>query len=298
MKRVFILLLLGVIGPRISYAATGDVVVNCTFDGAGSTPAQVVANCGMKSNGLGSGTIVANGYDGKKAIKFYYPNNGEVYDPFWTPNFNKPEVTVVYWERFDVDPGASGIWNVKSSRAYSNEAGGGDFIGGMMSLWTGEMFQQGNFGSGTLTVTSAVTDVANWSGYCTLRSGSVWNCPNGRASVNWKPGFGTAWHKVRIHYKAPSSVSAADGVTTFWMDDNLVYTLTNITGLSTWKPYISYMVFHPSDDFFQGISGAKFTFNHFYDDITIYEGYVPPQFTPASSSSAPPPVQQLRVISN
>jgi len=277
MKKMVLLLSL-LFMPCIGHAATGDVLFNCTFEGTGTTASQVVTACGAQQWTIdNSASIVAGaGHDGGRAISYYYPNAGnEVIDLFQINNINKNEVTIEYWEKFDVNPSNSNVWNVKSTRAYTNVNGGADFMGGMMSLWGGQMWQQGNFGSATMTTTSYANNVViDPAGYCT-GSGTSYNCPNGRTSMNWSSGFGTSWHKVRIYYKVPASVSAADGITKVWIDDNLIYTLNNIKGTSTWSPYISYITFHPSDDFF-ATSGTKFPFHHLYDDIKLYDGYVPP----------------------
>jgi hypothetical protein len=277
-KKIFLFLLF----PSICLAATGDELLNCSFDGPGSTPVQVWTNCGGSSTvgplGLTSGTIVTGGHDGGKAIKFYYPNTGgELFDPFWSPVLNKREITVVYWEKYDVAPTVSDLWNVKSSRAYTSAS---TYMAGMISRSDGGDWQQTAPGSSnTLTVTDAVTSVANWSGYCNNVSGDVWNCPEGRIKVSWAPGTGTSWHKIRYYLKAPSSSSATDGITMLWIDENLIYSETNIKGAPQANPYITGVSFHPSDDFYQGTNGTRVPFNHFYDNVTIYEGYVPPQNT-------------------
>ncbi len=261
------------------------VLWQCTFDEPGATAADVVAKSGATPYFKYSiPSIVTGGHDGRKAISWYYPNNGgEIGDGFTIYLTNKREITFVYWEKFDVDPSKSSIWNVKSTRAYTNND---EYIGGLMSLWGGQMWQQGNFGSGRLTTTpnasNVITDPA---GYCP-GPGPIYNCPNGRLSLNWSPGFGTSWHKIRIHYKVPSSVSAADGITTLWIDENLIYTLSNIAGTSTWSPYIVFITVHPSDDFFQGgLPGNRFPFHHLYDDMTVYQGYVPPSPAIVAKSS-------------
>jgi hypothetical protein len=297
MKKLLLLLSILFI-PSMSHAATGDVLFNCTFDGAGSTPSQVVANCGGSSDGSmnNSSAIVTGGHDGGKAISYYYPNNGaEVIDAFQTPTFNKQELTVEYWEKFDVDPKSSGIMNVKSMRPYvgSNSS---DYMAAIISAHNNGAWYQSTWagGSGTLTTTSNATNVViDSSAYCT-GSGTNYNCNNGRLELSWTSGWGTSWHKVRVYMKVPSSSSTTDGVTKLWIDDNLIYTLTNIKGNSTWAPYTTYILFHPSDDFFQGITGNKFTFHHLYDDIKVYEGYVPPS-TSGTSLASP---SGLKVVSN
>lgn len=296
MKKI-VALLVYLFLPCISYAATGDVLFNCTFDGPGTTPSQVVTNCGGNSDGSmdKSSAIVTGGHDGGKALSYYYPNAGaEVVNAFQTPTFNKQELTAVYWEKFDVDPSSSGIMNVKSIRPYVGP-NAGDYMAAIMSAHNNGAWYQSSWasGSGTLTTTSSVNNVViDPSAYCT-GSGNNYNCTNGRLELSWNPGWGTSWHKVRVYMKTPSNSSTADGITKVWIDDNLIYTLSNIKGNSTWYPYTTYILFHPSDDFFQGVAGTKFAFHHLYDDITVYEGLVLPQSTTAQ---APPPPSGLKIM--
>lgn len=290
MKKIIGLLSLLFFMPCISNAATGDVLFNCKFDGAGSTPAQVWTGCGGSSSfgplGLSSGSIVSGGHDGGKAISFYYPNSTtpkELYDPMYTPSFNKTELTYTYWEKFDKDPSTSWVWNVKSSRAFL----GSGYMGGFVSAENHGEWMQTFWSPATLTTTSNVTHVktdADQSGYCGAGSGSVYPCNNGRLSLSWSPGFGTTWHKIRIYLKAPSSSSATDGKNMVWIDDNLIYTLSNIPRYSTWGATLTNISFHPSDDF---LSTGGFPFHHLYDDITVYEGFVPPSSTGTQTLASP-----------
>ncbi len=288
-----------ILGLHVSPSFSQTVLWQCTFDESGATAAEVVAKSGATPYFKYSApSIVAGGHDGRKAISWYYPNSGyEMGDGFQINIANKPQITFVYWEKFDVDPSKSDIWNVKSTRAYTNVNGGGDFIGALVSLWGGQMWQQGNFGSGKLTVTSNANNViTDPVGYCP-GSGPIYNCPNGRLSLNWSPGFGTSWHKIRIYYKVPSSVSAANGVTMLWIDENLIYTLSNISGLPTWSPYIVFITVHPSDDFFQGgLPGNRFPFHHLYDDMTVYDGLVPPTTGISSTNSTAASTFGARVL--
>ena len=286
--------------PKISSAATGDVLASCSFDEAGTTATQVLTSCGWYKDPTIdiSASIVADGHDGGKAISYYYPNtfdrnnptDSEIVKVFAAPNFTqKSELTIEYWEKFDVPISVSGIWNVKSIRVYNG--GSGYYMGGMMSRWTDGQWQQGNFATGTLTTESGVSFVNTDAGYCTLINGNSYNCPNGRASIKWTNETGTNWYKVRVYLKAPSSAAAADGVTKVWINDNLIYTVNYISGTSSWSPYITGINFHPSDDFFQGTSLAwqsqRVTFHHLYDDIKIYDGYVPPTSSDVVSPSQP-----------
>ena len=297
MKKIISLLSVLLFMPCVSQAATGDVLFKCNFDGAGSTAAQVWTGCGGSGSfgylGLSSGSIVSGGQDGGKAMSFYYPNTttpNELYDPMSTPSFDKTELTYTYWEKFDVDPKSSWVWNVKSSRAY---LGSGGYMGGFVSAENNGNWMQTFWSPAILTTTTKVTHVvtdADQSGYCGVGSNGVYPC-NTRLSLSWNPGFGTDWHKIRIYLKAPSSTTATDGKNMVWIDENLIYTLSNIPRYSTWGAVFTNISFHPSDDF---LSSGGFPFHHLYDDITVYDGYVPPT---SSGSQIPTALSGLRVVS-
>jgi len=300
MKKIATLSLLLFFVPAVGQAATGDLLFNCTFDGSGSSVSSVVSACG--ANGFSDpnfthASVATGGHDGGKYVNWYYPNNGAEIDELFTIPVGRPEITLVYWEKFDKNASVSGNWNVKSTRAYTNSAGSNAYIGAMMSRWGNGQWQQGVFYSGTMTKSSAVTyvtgppDYAN--SYCTYSSGNTYNCGNGSygaVSVLSSPSLrDTAWHKVRIYYKMPSSTTSSDGITTLWIDETQIYSITNMrgtpSGYTTWSNNITHITVHPSDDFFSS-AGDKTTFNHGFDDITVYEGYVPPSGT--TTLSAPP----------
>jgi len=91
----------------------------------------------------------------------------------------------------------------------------------------------------------------------------------------------------------PSPIGAANGITKLWIDETLIYTLTNIkgppTGYTPWTNNITYIIVHPSDAFWDS-EGAKPPFHHGFDDITAYEGYVQPG--DGSSDTTPPAAPQ------
>jgi len=291
MKKTTALSFLFLLIPTICLAATGDVLFSCNFEGAGSTPAQVWANCGGGESGsLTTGTISSgSGHDGGKAISFLHPGSvDEVYDPMLTNSINKNEITIVYWERFDIPQSASAIWNTKGIRAWS--ANGSGYIGGTTTLWgTGDTLIYHLDGGATLNTTSAVNYVegppaqdGSATGYCRTTAGSTggkpFTCTLGRyAGFRWTPGYGTTWHKVRMYIKNPTNAAnnSKDGHIKYWVDETLLATITNINGMTTAGSLVGQVSFHPSDGYF-GSAGSKPSFHHIYDDITIYEGYVPP----------------------
>jgi hypothetical protein len=282
-------------------AATGDVLANCNFESAGTTT-QVLNGCGFATLNQSTGSIASGeGWNGSKCYKGYYPANTSDLDSarFWTAIGNKKEITIVYYERFSIPTQSNYGWNFKGVRAKNGDA---DYMGGTVSQWSRDggdsWFLYGHLGSATLTTTSAVNRVNTYAGYCTSTGGSTYSCGN-QLAVEFAPAlqFGVSWRKVRFYLKAPTSVTARDGVAKLWIDETLVFTVTNIAGNSSMLPYFTYVDFRPSDDFFNGY--PKPALYHYYDDITIYEGLVPPQgtYSAPSQPQAPAVPQGIRILS-
>ena len=299
-KQFFIFSLFMLLAASQGFAATGQELFNCTFKD-GTSVAESVSGCGAKdfydSNFPHARLVASGGHDGGRYLSYNYPNAGyEVGDYFNIP-VNRKEITLVYWEKYDVGDRVSNNWNCKGTRAYTNADGGGAFIGAIMSRWGAASWQQGVFYSANMTTTSAVTSVIGGSSYCTATGTNTYKCGGdgvyGAAAVNWA-GFGTAWHKIRAYYKMPTTKTSNDGLTTVWIDEKPLYYLTGIGGpppnytTVPWTDYITHVRVHPSDDFFEQ-ANDKVAFNHGYDDIVIYEGYVPPgtTITPPKKPSAP-----------
>ncbi len=287
----FFIILASVLCPCAGPCFSQTVLWQCTFDESGATAADIVAKSGATPYfSSGTTSIIAGGHDGRKAISWYYSNSGnETGDIFAINIAKKQEITFVYWEKFDVASSASSIWNVKSIRVFNDQAGQ-NFLGGIMSRWGAGFWQQGNFGSAKLATTPLVITVNTTPDYCP-GSGHSFTCnpptPPGRTALNWAIGSDTSWYKIRIYMKAPSSDNAADGVTKVWINEGLMYTLSEMTPdlRSQHYPYFTSITVHPSDDFLQAVGGNRFPFHHLYDDMILYEGLVLP---PGAADTAVP----------
>lgn len=233
------------------------------------------------------------------------------------------EWTVTYYEKFDSWPITTP--NIKSSRVYHSNAGGyyGALIGVHMNYSGKSMYlspwetadvtvqtdviNQGiisgtRYGGTDLTGATLLCNGINvWGGPCVNKTypgkykfpgrpagdsdilSFAWTTDNGVTS-----GYGTSWHKIRLYTKLPSSDTAFDGAITMWIDEKLAFTATNVKSSSAGMALIgypgaggatlTYVKFYPSDD-------AKSPFVHSYDDIIIYEGYVPPTLAPKAPSN-------------
>lgn len=298
MRSLLITILISILVPSICLAETGDILFKCTFDEPGATAGAVVTSCGGNPGTMDiAAKIVSGGHDGGKAVSYNYPNTGgEVVNVFRTAPLNRKDITVDYWEKFDVDPSKSTIWNVKSIRPYIG-TGGNDYFGALISLWSGQMLYQSPMGESAakLSTTNKVTSVKldqYGTDYCSATGANEYVCPHVHMALGWSGGFGTSWHRVTMYVKSPSGIGIADGEIKLWIDQVLIYSISNIPPSSLWStgwtPTIKNISFHPSDDFFTGgdatWAAMRFPFNHLYDDITVYEGLFPPQYVKAPSN--------------
>lgn len=321
-KKYFIILTASLAIPCFAWGATGDTLFQCDFEGdtgTYTTPKTMWTNyCGAANDFSGNNTasiITSGGQDGGQALRFSLPaavTDGGGYEPYKTNALTTNSATVVYWERYNVDASVNGNWNCKGVRVLSN---GSDYIGGTVTRWGGNRQMIGHLvgipeGSGTMTTTSAISWVAGYpnydsttySGYCTdLQSLGIVNgntnsqpltCHLGRyaafngSATNWE----TTWHKVRLYVKQPTTINASDGVIMYWIDDVLLATISGVNGGNSIPSgvQIGQVSFNPQNGFFGNPDPNSPAFYHEYDDIVVYEGYVPPEgpdnVSPASPS--------------
>ncbi len=255
-------------------ATAATVLFKCDFEGTGK-PSQVWENAGGWSDGQidGVASIVSGGYNGGKCIKKSAPSWGTLE----LSGLNASPITVVYYEKFDKWPIAGA--NIKGIRPfYDNDATlyfSTSICAHFDTAWYSSYWQ-----SATLTPTSKINWLQEDSNYCTKNGNGTYNCPN-RLRFTWTPGFGTEWRKVRMYIKVPSSDSAYDGETKLWIDEQLVYTLSNIKKDPGGTNRITSIRFFPSDE-------ANTSYGHYYDDITVYAGYVPPDGSSSGSDTTAP----------
>jgi len=267
-----------------AYAANGDTIYQCDFE-TGSTVVDALTACGTDDWASQTGvSLSSDAHGGSKAYSSPLPS--VVYAPF-DVSIPYNSVTAVYWEKYDTadpNPGST-VWNVKTTRFYISGAGYYPF----MSRHNGDWFTSGWGDNNTTNVnvaaTSAVTQIAN-SGYpiscdqyvgpatCTSTEGKYewhWYPIDTRATSGWND---EGWHKVRIYAKVPTTSSATDGEVKVWIDDVLITTVTGIahTPGQTWGTSFELLRFNPSSEFLSG----SYSVNHLYDDMVVYEGYVPP----------------------
>ena len=270
-------------------AMAQNVLFECDFDGPGLTPREVWENCG----GTGSaamndvGFISSEGANGS-SYEYHVVGGEGVFAPF-SRAVNADPVTIVYYEKFSVWPLASG--NVKSIRQYYG--GSADYLAAIVSAHFNTRWYQSAWDDATLITTDkvdfVVVNVDRSSVYCDDLGDNIYSCPHGRLRLDWSPGFGTEWRKIRMYVDMPTTDSSADGEMKIWIDEELLYTLTDIDKKDGGNCYTTTLRFAPSDE-------AATTYNHSYDEIVVYEGYVPPSGDPDTtppSRSNPSPSGEL-----
>ena len=75
---------------------------------------------------------------------------------------------------------------------------------------------------------------------------------------------------MREYIKAPT-LGQSDGVVTLWVDEKLIFSVTgaDLYNLNNGGATIRSANFEPIDE-------SATAHEHWYDNITVYEGYVPP----------------------
>jgi hypothetical protein len=224
------------------------------------------------------------------------------YGPFDIDITPTREVTYVYYERFSAQPTWCGGGS-KSSRPFftatSEAPGGRDFYGAPITFHCnaagcgmyGNAFLEADVTYGP-RVTSHNEDYCP-NGHCQPIVGDgfasvavTWANLNGDGISN----MGTVWRKIRNHIRLPSSNTAADGAWTIWVDEEMIWSLTNVTVSWMQIPLIRQIRFLPQDD-------SCIPYDHYEDEITIYSGYVGPDgWTPPVDILAPP--KYLRIVTS
>lgn len=254
-----------------TFAADGDVVLTDLHGTAsiGNWGPRSIVSYGGAPGGSGVAAVV-NATDGDATA-------------FWDYGMpaNLKEVTVVWWERYSVWPLTWDTGGCKSIRQYN---GDGNYFGALISFWNSGFFGNQNdmyvavWVNATVwlnsTVGSARIEEASGDGWMVPQGDDVYLAP-ARLAWNWE-GMGTQWRKMRYWIKMPTSLTSADAEQKLWIDNELHFHLYNATlknASGTTVPFVTSIRFAPVDE-------SATPHEHWYDEITIYEGYVPPDGEP------------------
>ena len=267
-KNLYYVLLLAFISviPLEAIAATGDILYqNC-----------VGSSCSGERSKTGfTRTVETSGCYTGKCLKLVATPNKDKYGSGSTSIAadinNKKELTVVYYVKFNKDAHDIADANIKGIRPYYG--GSGDYIYATMDAH-GSGFYQSTHENFFMDVEPVVWEVRTkyYPQYCQNTSGSTYQCPTRvkfKFTVDGMRGFGTTWREVRHYIKMPTSASSADGKWKMWIDGTLILSAYDVDRKDAGGDYFNKVTFYPSSE-------AKESFVHWVDDMTIYEGYVPP----------------------
>jgi hypothetical protein len=292
-----LILLSSVLIPSQSFAATGDVI----FSGCGSTCSDSYAG---SANGWRR-TVEKSGCVSGECLKLDASWNGARYGAGSTRitvgSVNgHDEITIVYYVKLNPgnrslkDANIKGVRLYTSSSAYIFSTNDGHFSFDQYQSYTSAL---------TMESLGGLAGVKQNSSYCRNNGDSTYNCPV-RYDIQFKTKDGKegypsgVWRKVRYWVKLPSSASSRGGESKLWIDEEPIMHTYNVRGASDARGTFSSMTFYPSSE-----AGTKF--EHWLDEMTIYEGYVPP-----SGDDSPPPTpedpgktkpdapQHLRIVGN
>ena len=249
------------------FATTGDILYQncvgsgCTGAGSGTGYIRTVETSGcLTGSCLKFDALERSGAWGTGSAALYTGSaiNGQT------------EITVVYSEKFSKIARSISGGNIKSIRPYIN---GSSYVFATVIPWFGRDFYQ-SYQFGTITFTDAYTPYVCSQPYhteCVDDNGNgTYSASHGRIIGNAAHAtFGTTWVTVRQHIKLPTTTTSEDGAATMWINGELAYSLVDGDMPDDRFPPFTGFSFYPSSE-------ASEDFDHWMDDMVIYEGYVSP----------------------
>lgn len=193
----------------------------------------------------------------------------------WTlqiPDGEGKEITIEWGERYNVWPLEWSLGGCKSIRPYHG-SGSGHYMAAFITYHGGNSMYMSSWENATLNITDEITDVVvnddPWDeGWCEPQNpDGTFDC-NGRLKYSWE-GMGTDWRKMRMWIKMPQDFTTGDGEIKLWVDGQLHFHLHEIYMDPEGVPETTRVLFAPVDE-------TATPHEHWYDEITIYKGYVPP----------------------
>ncbi|MEF3692519.1 MAG: hypothetical protein V3574_05705 [Candidatus Moraniibacteriota bacterium] len=257
---IFFILLL----PEASFALDGDILYqNCVT--------ETCAGAGSSSGWLR--TVESLGCVSGECLKLTASPNGSLYGAGNTAIgtasvIGKDEITVYYWIKFNKSARDIAGGNIKAFRPLT---GSSYYFATMNSHFGDDYYSSVN--TGPMIITDKVTSVHIGYGYSELIEGNNYYNPDGRFEFNFtaggQSGFGAYWTNVRHWIKMPTTLGGSDGESKIWINDELVATFINQSADENASTTFSGFTFYPSSE-------ATEPFEHWMDEMVIFEGYVPP----------------------
>lgn len=247
-------------------AATGDILYQnctpnsgCTGAASGVGYVRTVENSGCQNGSCLKLDAILNIYgDGDDY------GSGDIRMETGSATVGKTEITVQYYIRFNKSFILNN--NIKEVRPYvgSNEH---YYIATINPYWGG-VYMSVNYG--TLDPEPPFTP-AQTSEFCVSNGDGTFYMPQGKikGSLDSAHKYGTTWRKITQWIKLPSTSGGTDGESKLWIDDDLMFHLYNSSMKTGATPYFTGLTFYPSSE-------ANEAFEHWMDEMIIYEGYVPP----------------------
>jgi hypothetical protein len=270
-----------------SFAATGDILYqNCTTSG----------NCtGAGSNNGWTRTVVSSGCHSGQCLKLVgtvntnsgAPGYGAGNTSIGVPGVSgHDEITVQYWVKYDENARSMSGGNLKNFIPYISSTTrwgtviaphvGRDF---RLSHITGT-FKSVPWFTPVTTDTNRAYSTDNGDG--TYYSGGGYTM--GDITLPQKPG--TTWVKYTVYLKLPTTLTGTNGIAKVWYNDQVMFDMRNCSiKESGGTTKFTRLTFYSSSE-------AKEPFEHWMDDMIVYEGYVPPSGAPAPAP-APAPIENI-----
>jgi hypothetical protein len=279
MKRVLIFFLLLFWGCSVGYAGVGDTI----WTGCGAT-------CDESFAGSATGwvrTIETSGCSSGECLKLDADTNGQGNCGTGETRYGAgntsigtssvsgyDEITVVYKVKFDQNARNINDGNIKGIRPLQ----GCDtcYTGTSIDVHFGRDHYSSSWDGATLEPNAGVVTFVNTNvNYCVDNLDGTYDCPDGRLQIKFtvdgKDGYpANTWREQRKWIKLPTSDTSADGEIKMWIDDTLVYHLYNIDQKDDRDQTFSNFRWYPSSE------ACDNDFEHWMDEMIIYEGYVPP----------------------
>lgn len=261
-----------------------NILFSCDFDSGSGDEwdrwQQCAGDFDLKASEGGGDkrSLATDGVDGS-----YCAKNDATSGHAWTPlyiHLNDPypdELTIVYYEKIKAVndlplPGA----NIKSIRMFNSET---DYqIGSIISHHFNSYFYMSKWDTGQFIPGDKVYKIKSYTGYCSDNGDGTFTCDGtdgeggelGRLSFKWEPFVkNNTWYQIRTYRKMPSSDTSHDGEVKVWINGELLVDLRDIKIRDGSNSHFEKICWLPSDDADDG-------FSHYLDDVTVYEGYVPP----------------------
>ncbi len=277
--------------PNIGFAATGDILYqNCTSSGSCT---------GAGSNNGWTRSVVSSGCKSGSCLKLVgslNSNNG-LYGAGstslgTTSVKGKTQITISHWTKYSEDANSISDGNIKLDRAYTGSSASNFYATSIspsfgkdlyMGAMVGTMINKASWFDMVESTDNSAYPVKNANGTYTVD-----RYIKGSITSSGPQAPGTSWVKVTKWLKLPSTPSGRDGAVKVWIGNDLIYELINAGYSSQYMGGTTFtkLNFYPSSE-------ATEPFEHWEDEMIIYEGYVPPSGSDDDQVSTPPDTNAL-----